>query len=66
MKLQAGKGMHLLMDAMKKEFSALSAPATARGDDDDDVYYPKGRRPREDEEGEESYEKRRQRPGRGG
>ena len=34
-------------------------------DDDDDVYYPKGRRPREDEEGEESYEKQRQRPGRG-
>ena len=28
--------------------------------DDDDVYYSKGRRPREDEEGEESYEKRRQ------
>ena len=26
--------------------------------DDDDVYYSKGRRPREDEEGEESYEKR--------
>jgi hypothetical protein len=25
-------------------------------DDDDDVYYPKGRKPREDEEGEESYE----------
>ena len=35
-------------------------------DDDDDVYYSKGRRPREDEEGEESYEKRRQWPGRGG
>ena len=34
--------------------------------DDEDVYYPKGRRPREDEEGEESYEKQRQRPGRGG
>ena len=34
--------------------------------DDDDVYYSKGRRPREDEEGEESYEKRRQWPGRGG
>ena len=34
--------------------------------DDDDVYYPKGRRPREDEEGEESYEKQRQRPGKGG
>ena len=33
--------------------------------DDDDVYYPKGRRPREDEEGEESYEKQRQRPGKG-
>ena len=32
-------------------------------DDDDDVYYPRGRRPREDEEGEESYEKQRQRPG---
>ena len=31
-------------------------------DDDDDVYYSKGRRPREDEEGEESYEKQRQRP----
>ena len=31
--------------------------------DDDDVYYPKGRKPREDEEGEESYEKQRQRPG---
>jgi hypothetical protein len=30
--------------------------------DDEDVYYPKGRRPREDEEGEESYEKQRQRP----
>ena len=24
-------------------------------DDDDDVYYSNGRRPREDEEGEESY-----------
>ena len=35
-------------------------------DDDDDVYYSKGRRPREDEEGEESYEKQRQWPGRGG
>ena len=35
-------------------------------DDDDDVYYSKGRRPREAEEGEESYEKRRQWPGRGG
>ena len=34
--------------------------------DDDDVYYSNGRRPREDEEGEESYEKRRQWPGRGG
>ena len=32
-------------------------------DDDDDVYYPKERKPREDEEGEESYEKQRQRPG---
>ena len=31
--------------------------------DDDDVYYPKGRKPREDEKGEESYEKQRQRPG---
>ena len=31
-------------------------------DDDDDVYYSKGRRPREDEEGEESYEKQRQWP----
>ena len=38
-------------------------PATvAKDDDDDDVYYSKGRRPREDEEGEESYEKQRQRP----
>ena len=35
-------------------------------DDDDDVYYSNGRRPREDEEGEESYDKRRQWPGRGG
>ena len=34
--------------------------------DDDDVYYSKGPRPREAEEGEESYEKRRQWPGRGG
>ena len=34
--------------------------------DDEDVYYPKGQRPREDKEGEESYEKQRQRPGRGG
>ena len=32
-------------------------------DDDDDVYYRKGRKPREDEKGEESYEKQRQRPG---
>ena len=39
---------------------------TIADDDDDDVYYPKGQRPREDEEGEESYEKQRQRPGRGG
>ena len=31
-------------------------------DDNEDVYYPKVRRPREDEEGEESYEKQRQRP----
>ena len=29
-------------------------------DDDDDVYYSKGGRPREGEEGEESYEKQRQ------
>ena len=35
-------------------------------DDDHDVYNSKGRRLREDEEGEESYEKRRQWPGRGG
>ena len=43
----------------------LHALAFAMGthDDDDDVYYPKGRKPREDEEGEESYEKQRQRPG---
>ena len=32
-------------------------------DGGDDVYYPKGRKPREDEKGEESYEKQRQRPG---
>ena len=32
-------------------------------DDDDDVYSQRGRKPREDEEGEESYEKQRQRPG---
>ena len=30
------------------------------------INYSNGRRPREDEEGEESYEKQRQRPGRGG
>ena len=29
---------------------------------DDDVYYRRGRRPREDEQEEESYEKQRQRP----
>ena len=45
---------------------ALTGPLYLVNDDDDDVYYPKGRRPREDEEGEESYEKQRQRPGRGG
>ena len=43
--------------------SLTSKPALLH--DDDDVYYRKGRRPREDE-GEESYEKQRQRPGRGG
>ena len=43
-----------------------AAGALFANDDDDDVYYPKERRPREDEEGEESYEKQRQRPGRGG
>ena len=31
-------------------------------DDDEDVYYPKGRRPREDEGGEESYEKQHPQP----
>ena len=36
-------------------------PLQSPRDDDEDVYYPKGRRPREDEEGEESYEKQRQR-----
>ena len=30
-----------------------------RDADDDDVYYPRGRRPREDEQEEESYKKQR-------
>ena len=37
--------------------SARVALSSRSSPDDVDVYYPKGRRPREDEEGEESYEK---------
>ena len=50
----------------KVYLEAMNAVVSSFLNDDDDVYYPKGRRPREDEEGEESYEKQRQRPGRGG
>ena len=49
-----------------RERRGMTDSGTRVPEDDDDVYYSKGRRPREDEEGEESYEKRRQWPGRGG
>ena len=58
------RGMMMMMTFITRRGEGQGR--TKNDDDDDDVHYSKGRRPREDEEGEESYEKRRQWPGRGG
>ena len=57
------QGVHnLVLQAFQPRLMlGLGAWVEAVEEDDEDVYYPRGRRPREYEEEEESYEKHRQR-----